>query len=171
MSTPTTTAPAAQGRVVTLKLTRDETDGSIMMFEQTLPAGAKSTLHLHRDSDEVAYILEGELTCLIGDDVTVHGPGTCVFMPRGIRHAWKNTDARAGRVLFLYTPAKAGGLIGRQVECVTHSPWTGERGVRPCSNPAPRAFTKLRRPSHRQTCRMTGKHTRHIRLGAIIGHL
>src|SRR5690349_8271369 len=114
MSTPTTTAPAAQGRVVTLKLTRDETDGSIMMFEQTLPAGAKSTLHLHRDSDEVAYILEGELTCLIGDDVTVHGPGTCVFMPRGIRHAWKNTDARAGRVLFLYTPAKAGGLIEEQ---------------------------------------------------------
>ena len=29
-------------------------------------------------------------------------------------HAWKSTGAQAGRVLFLYTPAKAGGLIEEQ---------------------------------------------------------
>jgi len=32
-------------------------------------------------------------------------------MPRGVPHAWKSTGADTGRVLFLYTPAKAGGLI------------------------------------------------------------
>jgi quercetin dioxygenase-like cupin family protein len=71
-------------------------------------------LHLHHDSDEVAYVLSGEITFLIGDDVTVGGPGTSAFMPRGVRHAWKSTDAHAGRVLFLYTPAGAGGLIEEQ---------------------------------------------------------
>jgi hypothetical protein len=32
-------------------------------------------------------------------------------MSRGVPHAWKNTGAETGRVLFLYTPARAGGLI------------------------------------------------------------
>ena len=102
------------GRSIILKLRCDETDGSIMMFEATAPVDAKSTLHLHHDSDEVAYVLSGEFTFLIGDDVTVGGPGTCAFMPRGVRHAWKNTGAQAGCVLFLYTPGAAGALIEEQ---------------------------------------------------------
>lgn len=119
MSAANSAAPAVKlesssGRVVTLKLRCVDTGGSLMMFEQTLPAGTMSTLHLHRDSDEVAYILEGELTFVIGDERMVRGPGTAAFMPRGVRHAWKNTDAQAGRALFLYTPAKAGGLIEEQ---------------------------------------------------------
>ena len=102
------------GRSIVLKLRCDETDGSIMMFEETVPAGTKSTFHLHRDSDEVAYVLSGEITFMIGDEVTVGGAGTCAFMPRGIPHAWKSTGAVTGKVLFLYTPAAAGGLIEEQ---------------------------------------------------------
>ena len=104
----------APGRIFTLKLRGDETGGSLMMFEEAVPVGTKSTLHLHHDSDEVAYVLSGEVTFLIGDDVTVGGPGSCTLMPRGVRHAWKSTGAETGRVLFLYTPAKAGGLIEEQ---------------------------------------------------------
>src|SRR6266536_3594319 len=102
------------GRSYALKLLGAATGDSIMMFEETVPAGTKSTFHLHHDSDEVAYVLSGEVTFLIGDDVTVGGPGTCAFVPRGVRHAWKSTGAEAGRVLFLYTPARAGGLIEEQ---------------------------------------------------------
>jgi len=102
------------GRSIVLKLCCDETDGSIMFFEEIAPVGTKSTLHLHHDSDEVAYVLSGEITFLIGEDVTIGGPGTCAFMPRGVRHAWKSTGAEAGLVLFLYTPAGAGGLIEEQ---------------------------------------------------------
>src|SRR4030088_1658938 len=102
------------GREFALKLLGGATGDSIMIFEETVPAGTKSTLHLHHDSDEVAYVLSGEITFLVGDDVTVGGPGTSAFMPRGVRHAWKSTGAHAGRVLFLYTPAGAGGLIEEQ---------------------------------------------------------
>jgi hypothetical protein len=35
-------------------------------------------------------------------------------MPRGVAHAWKSTGAETGRVLFLYTPARAGGLLEEQ---------------------------------------------------------
>jgi len=119
MDTPSIVVPprqdsASPGRSFSLKLRGGETGDSIMMFEETIPAGTKSTFHLHRDSDEVAYVLSGEITFKIGDEVTVGGPGTCAFMPRGVPHAWKSTGAETGRVLFLYTPAKAGGLIEEQ---------------------------------------------------------
>src|SRR5437879_8684000 len=99
------------GRSAVPKLLGGATGGSIMMFEETVPGGTKSTFHLHHDSDEVAYVLSGEVTFLIGGEVTVGGPGACAFMPRGVPHAWKSTGAETGRVLFLYTPGRAGGLI------------------------------------------------------------
>jgi len=99
------------GRSFALKLLGRETGEGIMMFEETLPAGTASLHHLHHDSDEVAWVLAGEFTFKIGDEVTVGGPGTFAFMPRSIPHAWKNTGKETGRVLFLYTPAAAGGFI------------------------------------------------------------
>src|SRR5215475_4169952 len=99
------------GRSFALKLLGRETNESIMMFEETLPAGTASTHHLHHDSDEIAWVLAGEITFMIGEAVTVGGPGTCAFMPREVAHAWKNTGRETGRVLFLYTPATAGSLI------------------------------------------------------------
>jgi quercetin dioxygenase-like cupin family protein len=102
------------GRSYALKLLGGATGDSIMMFEETAPAGTKSTFHLHRDSDEVAYVLEGEVTFLIGDETVVGGPGAYAFMPRNVPHAWKSTGAETGRVLFLYTPAKTGGLLEEQ---------------------------------------------------------
>jgi quercetin dioxygenase-like cupin family protein len=104
------------GRSYALKLLGAATGDSIMLFEETVPAGTKSTFHLHRDSDEVAYVLEGEITFLIGGAVTTGGAGSLAFMPRGVPHAWKNSGGETGKVLFLYTPAKAGGLLEEQHE-------------------------------------------------------
>ena len=101
----------APGRFAFLKLLGHETNASIMMFEETVPVGTKSTFHLHHDSDEVAWVLAGEITFMIGDDVSVGGPGTCAFFPRNVPHAWKSTGSDTGRVLFMYTPAAAGDYI------------------------------------------------------------
>jgi quercetin dioxygenase-like cupin family protein len=101
----------APGRFAALKLLGHETNESIMMFEETLPAGTKSLFHLHRDSDEVAWVIEGEITFKIGDEVSVGRPGACAFFPRNVPHAWKNSGSDTGRVLFLYTPASAGRYV------------------------------------------------------------
>jgi quercetin dioxygenase-like cupin family protein len=119
MSAPNIVVPPRQdqvapGRSYSVKLRGGETGDSIMMFEEIVPAGTRSTFHLHHDSDEVAYVLSGEVTFMIGGEISVGGPGACAFMPRGVPHAWKSTGAETGRVLFLYTPAKAGGLIEEQ---------------------------------------------------------
>ena len=46
----------APGRSAALKLLGGESGDSIMLFEETAPAGTETTFHLHRDSDEVAYV-------------------------------------------------------------------------------------------------------------------
>ena len=90
----------APGRSAALKLLGGETGDSIMLFEETAPVGADTTFHLHHDSDEVAYVLRGEITFKIGEEVTVGGAGTCAFIPRGVPRAWKNTGAETGLCYF-----------------------------------------------------------------------
>src|SRR6187431_249965 len=105
----------AAGRFFDLKLLADQTGQSIMLFEETVPAGTKSTHHLHHDSDEVVWVLEGEFTFKIGDEVFSGGPGTCAFLPRKVPHAWKNNGPGTGRAVFLYTPGNAGRLIEERI--------------------------------------------------------
>src|ERR1700730_3041509 len=73
--------PVSPGRSFSLKLRGGETGDSIMMFEGTGAAGIKSNAPCHLPRCEVPYVLSGEVTFLIGDDVTGGGPGTCAFMP------------------------------------------------------------------------------------------
>jgi uncharacterized RmlC-like cupin family protein len=77
----------APGRTAALKLLNEQTGQCVMAFEEVTPVGAETPLHLHRDSDEVMYILSGQYSFKIGDDFSAGGPGTCAFMPRGIPHA------------------------------------------------------------------------------------
>src|ERR1700758_1761782 len=60
-------ASPTPGRSFALKLLGRETNESIMLFEETLPAGTRSLFHLHHDSDEVASVLAGEITFQMGD--------------------------------------------------------------------------------------------------------
>src|SRR2546428_416966 len=101
----------APGRAAALKLQSGQTGESVMVFEEVVPAGTETPLHLHHNSDEVMYILSGEFTFKIGEQVTSGGAGTCAFMPRGIAHAWKNSGAEAGRALFVFTPVEAGKIV------------------------------------------------------------
>jgi uncharacterized cupin superfamily protein len=106
----------APGRFGAVKLVGRETHDSIMMFEETAPVGTASWHHLHRDSDEVAWVLEGDFTFKIGEQIMKGGPGACAFFPRNVAHAWKNTGTTTGRVLFMYTPAGAGRYIEDTLE-------------------------------------------------------
>ena len=107
----------SSGQVMSMKLFGRETGESVTLFEQAVPAGSKNSwLHLHRDSDEIAWVLEGQFTFKIGEEVTTGGPGTCAFMPRNVPHAWKNTGTVPGRVVFLYTPAGAGKFVEEMLE-------------------------------------------------------
>ena len=99
------------GRFLTMKLLGVNTADSVMLFEETAPPGTKSWFHLHRDSDEIAYVLSGEVTFLIGGEVTVGRPGACAFMPRRAACLEKHRRRNRARAVSLYS--RQGGWVHR----------------------------------------------------------
>jgi Cupin domain len=63
----------------------EETDGRIALIESTMPAGAAGPpLHTHT-FDETFYVLEGELTFQVGNEVRVARAGEVAFAVAGCR--------------------------------------------------------------------------------------
>ena len=94
------------GRPTTFKLLSEQTENSVAVFEEVVPVGRGTPLHIHHTSDEVIYVLTGEFTFKIGEQVASRGAGTWVFIPRGIAHAWKNTGSEPARAFYIFTPAE-----------------------------------------------------------------
>ena len=61
-------------------------------------------LHHHAAFDETFYVLDGELTFQLGDDVVTRGSGTVTFAPRGAVHTLANLAEAPARYLLVCTP-------------------------------------------------------------------
>ncbi len=61
--------------------------------------------HVHDDEDDSFYILEGEVTFLLGEEEVVAGPGTFVLIPPGVRHGFRNDTDTVARILNVHAPA------------------------------------------------------------------
>jgi quercetin dioxygenase-like cupin family protein len=83
-------------------LRSEESDGEIAIVE--LGGGGRPPLHRH-DFDETFYILEGELTFQLDDDVFTRRAGDLAFAPRGVAHTYANLSGALARVLLVITPA------------------------------------------------------------------
>jgi len=81
-----------------------DTSGVLSAMEVAGPGGAVPPLHVHRHEDEAFYVLEGEYSVFVGDDVIAATPGTWVWGPRGVPHGYQVHSER-GRHLSLITPA------------------------------------------------------------------
>src|SRR3954465_8481859 len=58
------------------------------------PGGGPSHGHSHRTIEEIYFVLEGEITIKLGDDVTTLGPRDAVLIPADTPRATRNdTDA------------------------------------------------------------------------------
>jgi uncharacterized cupin superfamily protein len=44
-----------------MKATAEETAGAFMLFEDFMPRGKTTPLHVHVNEDEALYVLEGEI--------------------------------------------------------------------------------------------------------------
>lgn len=91
------------GGVHMWKASSEETDNSMIVFEDELEYGKVTPLHLHADVDEAMYVIEGEILLSAGDGERVLGAGGFAFAPRGCAHAFMVTSERA-RILAIQTP-------------------------------------------------------------------
>ncbi len=92
------------GALVTYKTTGTETNGGLTVADVRAPKGADSPRHRHQHEDEAWYIVSGELTFWLGDDVRTVGAGTFVFGPRQVEHRFR-VESEEAHFLLLLTPA------------------------------------------------------------------
>jgi quercetin dioxygenase-like cupin family protein len=74
--------------------------------------GRELEAHVHADEDDAFYVLEGELTFLLGDDELTAAPGTFVLVPPGVEHGFRNDGATPVRMLNIHAPAGFDRRIG-----------------------------------------------------------
>ena len=96
---------AAAGSFATRVLVRSEESGAaVALVENTVPAGWAGTPLHHHAFDEAFYVIDGELTFQLGDEIVTRGPGELAFAPGGVHHAVANPGADAARYLLVCTP-------------------------------------------------------------------
>jgi quercetin dioxygenase-like cupin family protein len=91
------------GGVHTWKATAEETAGAFLLFEDRMEQGKMTPLHIHPQSDESMYVLEGEILMhMDGQEHRISAGGLAVA-PRGVPHAFLVVSELA-RLLCLHTP-------------------------------------------------------------------
>lgn len=91
------------GGLHTWKALSEETDDSMLVFEDHLERGKVTPMHFHADVDEALYVIEGEIVLNVEGTEHVVGAGGFTFAPRGCAHAFIVTSEQA-RLLCIQTP-------------------------------------------------------------------
>jgi mannose-6-phosphate isomerase-like protein (cupin superfamily) len=97
-----------------VKASSDTTGGAFTIIEEVAPLD--TPLHVHKNEDELFYVLEGEHVFQCGEDEFHVGPGGIVFAPRGVPHAHRRVVPRTGRFLTLVSPAGFEGFFRELAE-------------------------------------------------------
>ncbi len=93
-----------------IKATAADTGGQMCIVEVTEAPGAEAPLHVHHREDEAFWILEGDVTLQIGDQIIEAHTGDYAFGPRDIPHRY-TVGAAGCRMLFICTPGGFEGLV------------------------------------------------------------
>ena len=99
-----------------------DTNGSVAMFEFTVPVGAKMPLpHSHKHYDETIYGVEGVITFTVEGKLVDIGPGESCFVPRGAVHGFNNLKQTDAKALAIITPALLGPDFFRQTAAIVYA--------------------------------------------------
>jgi mannose-6-phosphate isomerase-like protein (cupin superfamily) len=74
--------------------------------------GRELEAHVHADEDDAFYIMEGELTFVLGGETVSAPPGTFVLVPPGVEHGFRNDGEDPVRMLNIHAPAGFDQRIG-----------------------------------------------------------
>ena len=90
---------------INVVLRSEESNGVVSMMDNTVkPRAGGPPLHRH-DFDEAFYILDGELTFQLGEEVFTRGAGELAFARRGAHHTFANPSDADARMVLISTPA------------------------------------------------------------------
>jgi mannose-6-phosphate isomerase-like protein (cupin superfamily) len=87
------------------KVSTQDTDGDLYIFESTRQKEGGPPLHYHYEQDEWWYILQGEFLIKVGEETYQAKAGDCVFGPRGVPHTFAKVGEGEARLIMLFQPA------------------------------------------------------------------
>ena len=83
-----------------------ESDERFSLVEHPMPPRSLAApLHRHLREDEYTFVIEGQVGCLLGDEVLVAGPGDLVWKPRNQWHTFWNAGDAPASILEIISPA------------------------------------------------------------------
>jgi quercetin dioxygenase-like cupin family protein len=94
-----------EARTPHVLLRSEQTAAQVSVIESAAPPGFTGPPLHHHDFDETFYVLEGELTVQLRDEVFGVRAGQLAFAPRGVPHTFTNLGADRARYLIVCTPA------------------------------------------------------------------
>jgi quercetin dioxygenase-like cupin family protein len=81
----------------------DATNGTLSVLRATMPEGSGPPRHVHTREDEVVLVLEGTVRFEADGEQTIGGPGTALFIPRGVPHSFR-VESEVAVTLGIITP-------------------------------------------------------------------
>jgi quercetin dioxygenase-like cupin family protein len=104
-------------------LSGDDTNGSVSVFEVTVPAGQKLPAPAHKNDayEETLYGIKGVLTWTIDGKAIEVGPGQAVCIPRGAVHRFDNFGTEDAKQLSIITPGIMGPAYFREASEVVNA--------------------------------------------------
>lgn len=108
---------------VVIRLSADDTGGAFSLLEYTAPPdGPSPPPHVHEETGEVIYVLDGELQCTVEDDTFTAGAAETVWIPRGTPHLFSVVGSRPAWFLLWYSPAGFEGYFKEMGEFLRSLP-------------------------------------------------
>jgi hypothetical protein len=95
---------------MSVKATREETDGAFSLLEADEPPDFGPPLHTHHDAAEAFYVLDGAYIIFLDGREFRCPAGSFIFIPAGVPHGFR-VGGIASRKLNLYTPAAMVGYF------------------------------------------------------------
>lgn len=92
------------GSQYTITVNREASAGIVGVFEGVVPAGDGPPLHIHHNEDEVIHVVDGSYEFWLDGKTELKGPGSSVFLPRGVPHTFRVLGDQPGRNLAILTP-------------------------------------------------------------------
>lgn len=105
----------------TLSLTADP-NGAVAQLKLIEHPGYRTPLHVHDQTDETFYVLEGVLTFHANGKTSILKAGDYVFIPRGTPHAQGNQTETTVTLLTTLVPAHFAKFFSERAELVKTTP-------------------------------------------------
>jgi|GEM_PF-332806 len=110
------------GDHITFKVGPQQTDKKYAVALTWTAPGSGPPPHIHANEDEMFYIIEGTMMFMDNQETFIGGPGTAVYLKKGIPHTFKNVGDKPAKFIVTTAPTGFEAFVAECGESITQIP-------------------------------------------------